>query len=313
MNGSGVQDTNNREDSDIWSEWLLHNRHGGNAQHEQDVRAYMTKSADRVLDGVHLAPGMRLVDIGTGDGVVAFRAIERAGASLSVTMTDISGPMLRHAEALAVDRGIRRQCRFVQCSAERLDYIEDASVDAVTMRAALAYVADKPAAVREFHRILKPGGRISMAEPVLRDEALEVCALKQMVDGRPAASGDLFFPLLLRWRAAQFPDTEEKLRRIPITNYGERDLVRLAIDTGFADIHLELHIDVRTTDSTCWETFIHASPHPLAKPLKVILEENFTADERRFFESRLRPIVESGRQFGASRVAYLTAQKPTAS
>lgn len=296
--------------SDIWSNWLLYHRHGGDTTYEPQLRAEMTGYVDRLLDFVGLAPQMTLADIGTGDGLAAFRAIERAGDTLRVLMTDISAPMLRHASERASALAVSGQCAFLQGSAEKLDGIEDASVDAVVMRAVLAYVEDKRAAMRELFRILKPGGRFAMAEPILRDEALEVCALKKMVEAGGDNPADPFFSLLLRSRAAQYPDTAEKIRALPITNYGERDLVRFAIDTGFTDIHLELHIDVRTEDSPSWETFLRVSPHPLAPSLESILETQFTPEERHYLETRLRPIVESGNQFGASRIAYLTAQKP---
>ncbi|HKT91935.1 MAG TPA: methyltransferase domain-containing protein [Paraburkholderia sp.] len=295
---------------DNWSTWILRQRHGDDRAHEHDVRAEITRYADRVLDNVRLRPDMTLADIGTGDGLVGFRAIERAGASIRVLMTDISAPLLRHTEETARSLGVSGQCAFIHGCAEHLEGIANEAVDAATMRAVLAYVEDKPAAMRELYRILKPGGRFAIAEPILRDEALEVCMLKQLVDTRAFNTEDPFFPLLLRCRAAQFPDTEEKARALPITNYGERDLVRFAIDAGFTDIHLELHIEVRTEGSLPWETFLRTSPHPLAPSLEEVFEKEFTRDERMYLEVRMRAIFESGTQLGAERIAYLTAKKP---
>ena len=90
--------------SDLWSDWLLHRRHGGDAAHAHEVRAEITRYADRVLDGACLQPHMTLADIGTGDGLVAWRAIERIGPSLRVVMTDVSAPLVRHAQAQAAQR-----------------------------------------------------------------------------------------------------------------------------------------------------------------------------------------------------------------
>ncbi|MBC8746600.1 arsenite methyltransferase [Paraburkholderia sp. WC7.3g] len=295
---------------DNWSKWILSLRHGDDRAHEDSVRVEITRYADRVLDFVRLRSGMTLADIGTGDGLVGFRAIERAGASIRVVMTDISAPLLRHTQQTAGTLGVSGQCTYIHGSAENLAGIADEAVDAATMRAVLAYVEDKPAAMRELYRILKPGGRFAIAEPILRDEALEVCMLKRLVDTRAIQTDDPFFPLLLRCRAAQFPDTEEKARTLPITNYGERDLVRFAIDAGFTDIHLELHIDVRTEDCLRWETFVRTSPHPLAPTLEEIFDKQFTRDEREYLEGRMRAIFESGKQLGAARIAYLTAKKP---
>jgi ubiquinone/menaquinone biosynthesis C-methylase UbiE len=278
--------------SDVWSEWLLHHRHADDPTYDRIFRGAIGRYVDRVLDGARLEAGMTLVDVGAGDGIVAFRAIERIGPSLRVILTDISAPMLQHAERLSIQRGVRDRCTFLQCSAEHLGDIGDASVDAVTTRAALAYVADKSAALREFRRVLRPGGRLSIAEPVFQDDAFAARALRMLLDTRPPDSPDRFMPLLHRWKSAQYPDTEEKIRHTPFANYSERDLIRFVQETGFAEIHLELHIDVAPNLVPSWDVFLRTTPHPLAPSLSVILAEQFSAEERQLFEQVLRPQVE---------------------
>ena len=295
--------------SDIWSNWLLHIRHGGDPAYSRAMRGRLEYYADRVLDGAQLAAGMTLADIGAGDGLVAFRAIERIGLSLRAVFIDVSAAMLQHAEALAMERGVRNQCVFHQCSADNLKDIEDGSVDIVTTRAVLAYVSDKQAALREFHRILKPGGHISLAEPILRDEALAVSDLRAIVESQPAGHSERVLPLIHRWRAAQFPDTVEKIATSPLTNYTERDLVHLAKASGFAEIHMEFHIDLLPFSISSWEVVLGSSPHPWAKPLGVILDEQFTAEERQILEQALRQLITAPNSVAVERIAYLTATK----
>lgn len=296
-------------EADVWSEWLLHRRHADDPTYAQVVRAVVEGYADRVLDGARLGVGMTLIDIGAGEGVVAFRAIDRIGPSLRVTLTDVSAPMLRYAESVAVRRNVHRQCRFLQCAADDLKKISDASVDVVATRAVLAYVADKKAALGEFFRILKPGGRLSIAEPILQDDAFYARALRKRIDDR-SQPADPFLTLLHRWKAAQFPDTEETFAKSPIVNYSERDLLGMVRTTGFERIHLQLHIDVVPSLITSWNTFLGSSPHPWAPSLTQILDEQFSIEERQFFEQMVRPTVESGRNITADRAMYLQAQRP---
>jgi ubiquinone/menaquinone biosynthesis C-methylase UbiE len=255
---------------------------------------------------------MKLADIGTGEGVIAFRAIERIGPTLSVVLTDVSAPMLRHAAALASQRQVQSQCAFLCCPADKLGGIADASVDVVTTRAVLAYVADKGAALREFHRVLKPGGRISIAEPILQDEAFLATALRTRIETEGVHAQDRFLPLLHRWKAAQYPDTQGKIASNPLVNYSERNLFDLVRGAEFVDIHLELHIDMLPSIIQSWEVFLHTSPHPWAPTPGVILEEQFTVEEREFFEKIMRPIVESPKAVTITRSVYLDATKPLA-
>jgi ubiquinone/menaquinone biosynthesis C-methylase UbiE len=304
--------TGARADStaDEWSQWLLHRRHGDDAAFAGAVRAEVERYADRVLDAARLAPGMTLADIGAGDGLVAFRAIERIGPSLRVLLTDVSATMLQHAQSLAVERGVRGQCEFLHCPADALTDIPGASADVVTTRAVLAYVADKLAALREFYRVLKPGGLISLSEPIFQDDAFAASALRTMIDAQSEHTRDLFTRLLHRWKAAQYPDTSEKIAASPLVNFSERTLFEFVRQCGFVDIHLELHIDMAPSIIGSWEVFLTTSPHPWAPALSSIMSDQFTAAERQLFERTMRPIIESSNAKTITRMVYLTAAKP---
>jgi arsenite methyltransferase len=291
-------------ESDVWSDWLLHHRHADDPVYSRIIQATVQGYVDRVLDGAQLAKGITLLEIGSGEGSVAFRAIERIGPSLQVILTDVSAPMLQYAESVAQIRDVRSQCTFLECSAEKLEGIADASVEAVGSRAVLAYVANKSAALRECLRVLKPGGRLSIAEPLLQDDAFHARALRNRIQDRSRPE-DRFLTLMHRWKSAQFPDTEEAAAKSPIVNYSERDLLNMVGGAGFTEIHLQLHIDVVPSVITSWDVFVGMSPHPWAPTLKQIFAERFTAVER-----IVRPTVESGKNMTTDRVIYLQAQKP---
>ncbi|HVC48716.1 MAG TPA: methyltransferase domain-containing protein [Burkholderiales bacterium] len=304
-----MSDSLHNSQSDVWTEWLFHRRHADDPVYHQSVQARVNKYADHVLEAAHLAPDMTLADIGSGEGLVAFRAIERIGPSLKLILTDISAPMLSHAEKSAIQRGVRSQCRFLECPAENLKEIADASVDIITTRAVLAYVQNKTAALCEFHRILKPGGRISIAEPIFQDEAFAARALKHAVDAQTPQTHDRFLILLHRWKASQFPDNEEQMTKNPLTNYSERDLLRFTQNSGFTEIHMELHIDVLPSPVISWKTFLNNSPHPWAPSLNSVMDTQFSSEEQQFFEQILRPAIEAP-SVTTDRIVYLTAKKP---
>ena len=298
--------------SDEWSRWLLQVRSGGDPDFDRYLRGEVLAYADRVIDQAGLQPGMALADIGTGDGLVALRAIERLGPSLRVIMADISAPLLQQARAQALKRGVLDQCSFVECAADRLAGIGDQNVDVVATRAVLAYVADKQAALREFFRVLKPGGRISLVEPIFQDDAFAARALRDALLAKGAGTTDSVLPLLHRWKAAQFPDTQEKIDASPIANFSERNLFNLILAAGFMQVHLELHMDLVSSRIPTWQAFVESSPHPWAPPLSRIMAESFTPEERRTLENFVRPLVESGKGVVIVRNVYAVAVKPPA-
>lgn len=309
-NGSIDDDPVSDPAGDKWSDWLLRRRHGGDPQFETVVRSAVETIRDRVLDGAALSTGMVLIDVGTGDGLIAFGAFERVGPSLTVEFVDVSASLLNRAEERAMEYGVWGRCKFLRTSAEKLDGVADASADALTTRAVLAYVADKAGAIRQFYRVLKPGGRISIGEPIYRDAAVQLAAVTALLLSQPVDARTANIRLWQRCRAAQLPSTMAEIQRNPLTSFSERDLIEYFQKTGFNKIHLELHIDFRIQAPMPWDTFIDSAPRPGAPTLREISASSFTTEEQHQFEQNFRPLAESGQYTTRDTIAYLTATKP---
>jgi len=103
-----------------------------------------------------LRPGMRLLDVATGTGLVARAALDAGVAAGSLVGVDPSAGMLEES---------RRHCpaALVRGTGERLPFRE-ASFDFVAMGYALRHVADLEAAFAGFRRVLRPGGRLLLLE-----------------------------------------------------------------------------------------------------------------------------------------------------
>lgn len=102
-----------------------------------------------------LAPGMRVVDVAMGTGLVAREALGVVGAGGSVIGVDPSVGMMSHAEVPGLER--------VRGRAEALPFA-DASFDFLCLGYALRHLADLEGAFREFRRVLRPGGRLLVLE-----------------------------------------------------------------------------------------------------------------------------------------------------
>ena len=63
--------------SDVWSEWLLNRRFGGNAEQLQRFVDALYPVRDRVLANAGLKDGVALLDVGCGDGLIGFGALRR--------------------------------------------------------------------------------------------------------------------------------------------------------------------------------------------------------------------------------------------
>lgn len=277
-------------------------RFGGDAAYrEKDLTEFLYPVRDAVLDGARLRPGQTLLDVGTGDGLIAFGALERLGASGRVIFSDISQSLLDHCRAAASAEGLLDRCRFVLAPADQLAAVGDASVDAVTTRSVLIYVKDKAQAMREFFRVLRPGGRASLFEPfnvvMSADPDLFLGYDVTPVKALAARVQALYTSL-------QPPGAD------PMPDFDDRDLVRHARDAGFSEISLELRVSVNNhKDPVPWERFLRMSGNPLQPPFQEALQQVLSAPEADELARHLRPLVESGTGLERIALAYLTAVK----
>jgi arsenite methyltransferase len=151
---------------DCWSEWLLRRRFGGDAEVERLAMERLRATRDRVLDQALLSEGEALLDVGCDDGLIAVGALER-GAALAI-FSDVSQDLLVESRRLADELGVVDRCQFACAPADELALVASGSVDVVTTRSVLIYVKEKARAFQEFHRVLRPGGRLSLFEPINR-------------------------------------------------------------------------------------------------------------------------------------------------
>ena len=102
-----------------------------------------------------------MIDVACGAGYPAFAAAARIRPGGIVVASDISPSMMAAASRAANDLGVDN-IEFRRMDAEALE-LEDASVDAVTNAYGLMFCPNPRQALREAHRVLKPGGRVALA------------------------------------------------------------------------------------------------------------------------------------------------------
>jgi len=246
---------------------------------------------DKILDDADVGPGVTVLDVGCGDGLVGLGALERAA---DVIFSDISEASLADCRAIPAD-----PARYHVAPATDLGAIE---ADVVTTRSVLIYVDDKQRAFDEFFRVLRPGGRLSIFEPINRF-------------GMEERSCDYGFD--------DVAGVEELLARIwkndddagvndAMVNFDERDLFAHGLRAGFRDVRMELRAEVRPAamwQMRDWNVFVNSSPNPLLPTFAEAMDSALAPDEVARLTEKLRPQVEAGR--GTTRLArcWLVARK----
>jgi ubiquinone/menaquinone biosynthesis C-methylase UbiE len=273
--------------ADRWTQWLGHRRFAGDP--EAKARMFselLVPIREQVLDGAEPVEDQRVLDVGCGDGLIAFGAVDRGAAK--IVFSDISADLLAESHRLARARGVLERCAFVKASADDLWPIESGSIDIVTTRSVLIYVRDKAACFAEFCRVLRSGGRLSIFEPVTRFGQREWTGSRLFgVDMRPVAA-----------TAAKIHEVYSQLMPAddPMLDFDERDLVGLAESAGFEAIDLTLKAEVRPAEPCRWEVFLNGAGNPNLPTPAEFMAQSLTPEERDELTAYLRPLVETGQR-----------------
>jgi demethylmenaquinone methyltransferase/2-methoxy-6-polyprenyl-1,4-benzoquinol methylase len=110
-----------------------------------------------------IASGDRVLDLAGGTGDIAALLSRRVGAGGRVVLSDINAAMLEIGRQRLADQGIIGNVRYALADAQALP-LTAGEFDAVTIAFGLRNVTDKDAALREMHRVLRPGGRVLILE-----------------------------------------------------------------------------------------------------------------------------------------------------
>lgn len=291
---------------DHWAQWLLQRRFSGNPQQSKSLIERLLNVRDRVLKHARIKEGESVLDVGCGDGLIAFGALDLVGLHGQVLFCNISQDLLDHCRTLAEQLHVLDRCQFLRASAEDLSAVASQSVDAVTTRSVHLYVANKPQAFQQFSRVLKPNGRLSIYERINR-----------FVYPEPPHR-------FLGYEVTPVMDLTQKVvalfalpECIPMIDFDERDLFTCAEQAGFSEIHLELqtslipgtHEQGEEDRRQRWETFLKAAANPLVPTFEEAMQLALTADEAERLVAHLRPLVEENQRKVRSSVAYLWAVK----
>lgn len=286
---------------DRWARWVLERSHGADPEQKHVWLEHLATYREGVLRRADPRRGETLLDVGTGEGLIGFGALPLVGDSGRVIFSDVSDDLLAHCRALAEQMGVADRCVFVNASADDLSELADGSVDVVTTRSVLIYVRAKDVAFREFHRVLRPGGRVSIFEPINRHFSEEPGSYWGF-DVGPVA--DLVEKIETTYHCSD-PDDPG-----PMMDFDERELFRMAQDAGFESVALDL--EVRSEPGswvTGWEALLKTAGNPLDPTLEESMERALTAEERQRFERHVRPQVERGAGTKRWAFAYLRAVK----
>jgi arsenite methyltransferase len=156
-----------------------------------DIVRFTQVCARRLVDLAALPPGAQVLDVATGTGWAALAAAQHVGPTGRVLGVDLAPELLERARQKVATTGLTH-VEFRAGDAQRLD-LGDQSFDVVLCASALFFVPDMLAALREWHRVLKPGGQVGFSGfgPTFRSlRDLWEARLRQYGVSLPTASPD---------------------------------------------------------------------------------------------------------------------------
>ena len=287
---------------DRWLDWLLRGRDAGQAEVRDRSLTFLQPIYERVVEGARIEAGDTILEVGAGEGRLGLLALQAAGSSGRLLLTDISASIVQHLRT-ELHPHLGDHISILQSAAESLMGVPDESVDAVLVRSVLIYSPNRPAAFEAFARVLKPGGRFSLFEPL-------------WTFFPNPAEGD-FFGRDLSHVSDEARTVLQGYQVAPGSSTGlsvsAPSLISAAESAGFGAIRAVVEADsapFEPGDDAVVEQALNGRPNPNAPSAAELASTLLTADQSRRFLAELEAAVRAGRGRARTAALYLTADKP---
>jgi arsenite methyltransferase len=275
-------------DTDVWAKWLRSGRDGGSERMRAINLARLAAVRDRILGRAEIQQGDTVLDVGTGQGLLGIAALDRVGAKGRVIFSDVSEPSLDDCRTEVERLGSLDRSSFVPATAADLSPIPDASVDVIVERAVLLFIEDPGHVFNEYHRVLRPDGRLSLGEPLNIWMAVDRPGYLSGYD--VTAVTDLERKLVAIERATGTADHDL------LCGFDDRDLIDMAHHAGFHDIDVQTDLSLTSPPARDdLDVFLDTAPNPLAATTRALMEAALTPDEAERFRAALGDALREGR------------------
>ncbi len=257
---------------------------------------------DRILDRADVRPGDTVLDVGTGQGLLGIGALVRNAPNGRVIFSDISEPLLADCRAAVGPASAMARSEFVVASATDLSPVDGGSVDVVVERAVLLFIADRERALAEYHRVLAPGGRLSLGEPLNSWMGVD----------RPG--------YVWGYDVTEVIDLERKLHAVDVAlnapaaalvrGFDDRDLGTMARAAGFRRVDVQTDMQLAPPPARDdLDVFLDTAPNPLASTTRSLIASALTPEEAGRFVAALRDAMHNGHGERRQAMTYLWASK----
>ena len=151
-----------------WTQWLKQNRFAGlTPEMQEQTMRWLEAVRDVIMVYAEIKPYDIVLDIGTGTGLLAFKALELQNCAGKVIFSDMFQDCLDDCKQILDNAGITTGYELLKSPVEHLA-LPESSVHKALMRSVLVHVVNKQPAISEIYRVLKPSGKLCAFEPIIR-------------------------------------------------------------------------------------------------------------------------------------------------
>jgi demethylmenaquinone methyltransferase/2-methoxy-6-polyprenyl-1,4-benzoquinol methylase len=194
---------------------------------------------DRLIRMIRPRPHYKYLDVAGGTGDIAFRIHQKLSQSADITICDLTAAMLEEGRNRAINRGWINDFDWITGNAENLPF-PDNSFDIYTIAFGLRNVTHIDTALKEAHRVLRPGGRFFCLEfshvrnPLL-SKAYDVYSAQIIPRIGKAVANDAESYQYLIESIRKFPDQKNLVKRLKIAGFEKSKYLNLS--AGIVAIH----------------------------------------------------------------------------